>query len=426
MISKFKDSFGRILKNQLLAGSVVLFAGSIVTSFGNYLFHLFMGRLLGPVDYGVLSSLISLTYWFGVPVGTLGLVVVKYVSVLRGQKRVGQIDYFYSWLNKKLLVIGALGFILLISLSGAIVSFLHFESTLPVLLIMVSSLIGVYATVNGAILQGFLRFGLMSALGIVNVVLKLGIAILLVYLGHGVLGGVSAISVASLTGYLLTALFAVRLLKGAKSKEKAVDGREIIKYAIPVFFSTLAFVSLYTTDIVLARHFLSAREAGFYAALATLGKIVFFASSPIITVMFPMISERHASGKQYLNFLNLSFGLVILGCLGVTSVYFFFPELMIKVLFGSQYLPASPHLFLFAIFISLYTFSSLLVNFYLSIKKIKVVVLPMMAALLQAVGIFVFHQNLSQIVLVSVGALGLLFISLLLYLFKEQIQTRPA
>jgi len=217
------------------------------------------------------------------------------------------------------------------------------------------------------------------------------------------------------------------LFKGTKSKEKTVDSREITKYAIPVFFSTLAFTSLYTADVVLARHFLSAQEAGFYAALATLGKIVFFASSPIITVMFPMISERHASGKQYLGFLNLSFGLVILGCLGVTSVYFFFPELMIKTLFGSQYLPASPYLFLFAIFISLYTFSSLLVNFYLSIKRTRIVILPMMAALFQAVAIFAFHQNLSQIVLVSVVVLGLLFISLLIYLvyfFLDHAKTK--
>ena len=53
------------------------------------------------------------------------------------------------------------------------------------------------------------------------------------------------------------------------------------------------------------------------------------------------------------------------------------------------------------------------------VKKVKVVILPVMAAALQAVLISFFHQSLAQIVWVSVFAVGLLFISLLLYLFKN-------
>lgn len=416
----------KLLKNRLIAGSAVLFIGSGMASFGNYIFHLLMGRMLGPVDYGVLSSLISLTYWFGVPTAALGLIVVKYISALRGQKKFGLIAYFYSQLNKKLLIVGVLGFFFLAAASPFLVSFLHLESLLPVLLIVTTSLIGVYSVVNTAVLQGFLRFGLMSVLGIISVLLRVGIAVLLVYLGGRVLGAISAILITSLTGYLLTAFFVLRSLKKQEKKERVANSREIIKYAVPVFFSTLAFTSLYTTDIVLARHFLSAESAGFYAALATLGKIIYFASNPIIMVMFPMVSERHANGGQYISFLNLSFGLVILACLSITSVYFLFPELMIKFLFGSQYLPASSHLPLFAIFISLYTFSFLLVNFYLSIKKVGVIALPVIAALTQIILIFFFHQNLLQIVLASVGVLGLLFISLLVYFFLDHVKNKEA
>lgn len=423
-MTSFRNFLKKILKNQLLAGSAALLIGSSVASFGNYLFHLLMGRMLGPVDYGVLASLISLTYWFGVPTGALGLVIVKYISALRGQKKFGLISFFYSQLNKKLLIVGALGFLLLVMISPFLVSFLHFDSILPVLLIMISSLIGVYSTVNGAVLQGFLRFGLMSTLGIINTTLKLGIAVLLVYLGWSVLGGVSAILITSLTGYLLTAFFALRSLKKPEKKKMTMDSREVIKYAVPVFFSTLAFTSLYTTDIVLARHFLPADSAGFYAALATLGKIIFFASSPIIVVMFPMISEHHANGKKYISLLNLSFGLVILICAGINLIYFLFPQLMIKVLFGSQYLPASSHLFLFAMFLSLYALSFLLVNFYLSVKKVKVVILPVVAAMAQVILIFLFHQNLSQIVWVSIFVLGLLFISLLVYFFLNYVKNK--
>jgi len=421
-----KNSLKKILENQLVAGSAILFIGSSLASFGNYLFHLILGRMLGPGDYGILSSLISLTYWFGIPVGALGIVIVRYVSTLRGKKEFGVISSFYLKLNKELAVGGLAGFLFLLLVSPWLVSFLHFESSLPLFLIIVSSLVGVYSTVNTAFLQGFLRFGLISILGVVNTLLKLLIAILLVFWGWRVLGATSAILITSLTSYLLTFFFVLPLFKKPEEKEGIIEAWKITKYAIPVFFSTLAFTSLYTTDVVLVRHFLPAQEAGFYAALATLGKIIFFASSPIISVMFPMVSEHYASGKKYINLLSLSFGLVILVCAGISLIYLLFPKLMIKILFGSQYLPASSYLSLFAMFLSLYTLSFLLVNFYLSVKKVSLVVLPVVAAMAQVGLIFLFHQSLSQIVWISIFVLGLLFVSLLVYFFLNNVDKKKA
>ncbi|MBU3956776.1 oligosaccharide flippase family protein [Patescibacteria group bacterium] len=416
----------KLIENQLIAGSAILFAGNMFANFGNYLYHLLMGRMLGPIDYGILASLISFSYLISIPVNSLSLVVVKYVSALRGKKDFGTIFYFYSWLNKKLVIFSLAGFLLLIIISPLIASFLHLKSILPLLLIITSSLVGVYFMVNVTTLQGFLRFGLMSISGAVQVVLKLGIAVLLVYLGWKVLGAVLAFLVSALIGYLLTAFFVRRLFERKKERKKTINSQEIVRYAVPVFFSTLAFTSLYTTDIVLVRHFLPAQEAGFYAALATLGKIIFFASSPIIMVMFPMVSERHANGKKYINLLSLSLGLVLLTCLGISGIYFLFPKLMINILYGRQYLSASPYLFLFAIFLSLYSLSSLLVNFYLSVKKVKVVVLPVIAAAAQVILIFLFHQSLSQIVWVSISILSLLLISLLVYYIYSDNKTKKA
>lgn len=415
-----KDNFQKLLKNQLVAGSLVLFVGTAVSNFGNYLYHLLMGRMLGPIDYGILASLISLTYLFNIPMGTLNLVVVKYVSALRGKKELGAIAYFHSWLNKKVTIFALAGFFLLTIASPLFASFLHLESTLPILLVIAYSLVGVYLTINTAALQGFLRFGLISVLGVIQVSLKLIIAVLLVYLVQKVLGAISAILISTIFAYLLTAFFVKRLFKKERGKGKEVDGRRLFGYSIPVFFSTLAFTSLYTTDIVLARHFLPAQEAGFYAALATLGKIIFFATGPIIMVMFPMVSEKHANGKKYLNLLNLSLGLVFLICLGISGVYFLFPKLMVNILYGSQYLLASSNLWFFAVFLSFYSLSYLLMNFYLSVKKVKVVSLAVIAALLQVIFIFFFHQDLKQIAVVSIAVTALLFFSLLLYYVKNE------
>lgn len=415
-----KDYFQKFFKNQLIAGSFVLFAGTSIANFGNYLFHLLMGRMLGPADYGVLASLISLTYLFGIPIGALSWTTIKYVSALRGKKQFGAIAFFYSWLNKKLVIFGLVGFLLLLIVSPWISSFLHLESIWSLLLIITASLVSIYLIVNTAVLQGYLRFGLISVSATIQAALKVIIGPVLVLLGLRVLGASLVILISLTAGYLFTAFFVFRMLKNKKKRRDQINTQEIFEYMVPVFFWTLAFISLYTTDIVLARHFLPPQEAGFYAALATLGKIIFFASSPIIMVMFPMVSERHANGKKYGNLLILSLGLVFLVCLGISGIYFLLPKLMVDLLYGSQYLAAAPHLWLFAIFLSLYSLSYLVTSFYLSIKKVKVVILPIAAALLQIVLIFLFHQNLRQTVLMSITATALLLGILLLYYFQDE------
>lgn len=407
-----------LLKNRLVVGSAVLFFGNMGANFGNYLFHLLAGRMLGPLDYGILASLISLTYLLNIPVGALGLVVVKYVSAFRGKKELGKTSYFYFWLNKKLLLFGSVGFFLLVLISPLCASFLHLASPLPVILVVISSLVGVYLAVNMATLQGFLRFGLMSVLGIIQVVVKLTLAVSLIYLGCKVWGAVAAVLMSCLLALALTSFFVFRLLRGAERKDFPVD-LEVARYAVPVFFSTFAFTALYTLDLVLVRHFLSAREAGLYAALSTLGKIIFFAANPIVMVMFPMVSERHANGKSYFDFLYLGLGLTFLVCLGISTIYFFFPRMMIGFLYGQEYFSAAPYLGLFAVFLSLYTFTFLITSFYLSIKKTKVVFLPMVAALTQAVLISFWHRNISQVVWISISVLSLLLIGLLLYYYRD-------
>jgi O-antigen/teichoic acid export membrane protein len=404
------------LKNKLLGGSLILFIGTGIANFINYLFHLLMGRMLGPIDYGILASLISLISLLGIPFSPLSLVVVKYVSTLRGKGELGMVSYFYSWISRKITIFGLSASLLLLFFSSWISSFVHLQSNLLVVLIIFFNLIGVFQIVPGATLQAFLRFGLISGLGIINTVLKLGIAVLLVLVGGRVFGAVFALLVSSLVGYFLM-VFSVRRLLVKPAIGDGIETGEIIKYAIPVFFSTVAFTSLYTSDVLLVRHFLSAQEAGFYAALSTLGKIIFFAAGPVISVMFPLISEYHANGKKYLNLLTLSLCLVLAICLVISLIYFLFPKVMVNLLFGSQYLSAAPYLYLFALFLSLYSLSSLFTNFYLSVKKIKVVILPVIAALAQVIFIFLFHQSLAGLIWVSIIVLSLLFVGLLVYFF---------
>jgi O-antigen/teichoic acid export membrane protein len=239
-------------------------------------------------------------------------------------------------------------------------------------------------------------------------------------LGFRVGGAIAAIALAT----LLTVVLGYKLLlyhlplNFFGKINRNVSFEKIGTYSLAVFLSNLALTSLYTMDIVLARHFLTPLEAGGYAALSVLGKIIFFAASPIMMVMFPVVSARQANGENYRKVVVLSLLLVLSVSLGVSSLYFLLPQLMVGLLYGQDYLSFSSSLGSFAIFISLYSLCSLLLNFFLSVSKVKIVALPVILAGLQVILINFYHEGISQILAMNILVTIILLLGLLLYLLK--------
>jgi O-antigen/teichoic acid export membrane protein len=242
--------------------------------------------------------------------------------------------------------------------------------------------------------------------------LKVVLSVGFIYLGGKSTAAVFSILISVLIGFLLSFLLVKRLF-GKNTHRKEVNKGEILKYAFPVFLSIISLTSFYTIDIVLARHFLSEREAGFYSALALLGKIVFFASSSVTAVMFPIISGKSSKKEDYRKVLATSFLLVLGISLFISVIYFIFPELVITLLFGRKYLLIASNLGFFSLFIIFYSLSNLLINFYLSISKTGVVFLPLTMMFLQVLLINLFHRTIRQIISVNILVMAVLTFGLL-------------
>ena len=314
-----------------------------------------MGRMLGPSDYGSLASLISLMTLLSLPIGTLGLVLVKYVSFFRGKKELASISYLFSWLNKKLVAISLVVCAVLMPLSPTISNFLHLNTVPLVWIVIMVTVLGVYQTIGSSFLQGFLKFFSLSLLGIVQCFTKLIFAILFVFVGFKVYGASIAILLSTVFVDFLIYFQVKKVVRVKKQKKPDLDISDLRSYTTTAFITSVAFTSFFTTDVVLSKHFLSSHDAGLYAALSTLGKIIYFAASPISVAMFPMISENHSKGEKYNHLFLFSATMVICISLLIGIVYYFYPDLMIKLLFGNSYLSASSNLFLFATFSSLYS-----------------------------------------------------------------------
>jgi len=406
----------KILKHPLMSGGLIMVGGSMGVNAINYLYHLLMGRLLGPVDYGVLASLYSIIYLLGIVPISASVAIVKFISAARDKKEVYSI---YLSLKKLVFYIAAVVSIVLLVSSPVIAKFLNIANFWLVSLLAVVNFFILVVLVNQATAQGLLKFSGSVIPNLISSVVKTLVGIILVILGFSVFGAVVGVVLASALAYFYSVWFIVRHLK--KEVVEPYRLNAFLRYSFPVLVQAFAFTSLFTVDVILVKHFLSPFEAGIYAALSTLGKIIFFAASPISATMFPIVSGRKSRGEAYQKVFFASLLITLLMSAGIVVFYWLFPNIAIGVLYGKAYLSAKPELVWMGVFILFYSLSYLLVNFSLSLGKTRVVYFPLVVALAQIPAIWFFHESLLQVIQISLTLTTTLFFVLMIYLSYNRL-----
>lgn len=413
MITKVKN----LLKHPLFSGSFIMVAGGMVVNVVNYLYHLVMGRVLGPVDYGSLASVFSILYIVSIVPMSTSFAIVKFISAAKNDKEKSEI---YHGLKRLLLYIAVGALLILLVLSPVLTNFLNLDSVMSVIFVGPTVFFSLLTLVNQASLQGELKFEGVVLPNLSSGIGKLIFGILLVYLGFSVPGAIFAVFLSQVITY-----FYSRILVGSrfkKEKESSFNLKEFLGYAFPVLLQALAFTAFFTVDLILVKHFLPPFEAGLYAALSTLGKIIYFATSPVTATMFPIVSKRRSRGERYEHVFFAAFFATISVSLGIVAIYWLLPNLTIGLLYGSKYLAAKSELVWMGLFMAVYTACYAIVNFLLSINKTKIVILPILALLAQITGILIWHSSILIVIQVSLISLLALLSSLSLYLGYNQFQ----
>lgn len=405
-----KKYFKEVITNPLFSGSAIMVIGSNFINFLSYLYHFIMGRMLGPASYGELASLISLIGLIGIIPASFGLVIIKYVSSAKTKQDEANL---VGWLKSKVFLLSLVFFIAILLTSPFIYSFLKISKISYLVLIALFFLFSLPVALNRSILQGLLKFKEMMISVLIEYSAKIILSIFLVYLGFQVGGAILALMISTLLGFYVSNLYLRNSVP--KNSDPPSNIKSMLAFAVPVTIQTITITSLYSSDVILVKHFFSAHDAGIYAALSTLGKIIFFAAGPITTVMFPLVSQRKSKGEDHTIIFIYSFISTCLFAISILAMYWLIPNLAIKLLYGSAYLEASNLLIWFGFFITLFTLSSLLVNYSLSLGKTRVVLLPLLAAFLQIIGILLFHQSLYTVIFISIIVAALLLLCLLIY-----------
>jgi O-antigen/teichoic acid export membrane protein len=128
-----------------------------------------------------------------------------------------------------------------------------------------------------------------------------------------------------------------------------------------IFFAGQVLIN--NCDIVLVKHFFSSTEAGLYAAVAMVGRVIFAFSSSVVNSMFPLVAGSSDEDRRGLKVIATAL-LLVLGTGSALAIGLrILPAYIWTMFFGSQFQIAGEYnlpylLTLYAITTIVYSLSS--------------------------------------------------------------------
>ena len=403
--------------DELLRPISIMFIASFIGGACNYVYQLYMGRLLGPEDYGIFGSFFAISYIMFILAGTIRTSSAKFVSKFVGEERNAQINFFLTGMLKRMFVLGSLIFFILVVTSPHLISFLKVDSITPVFIIGSFFFFTFLLPVNMGVLQGLQRFLPLGFYRVLNFSSKLFFGVLLVSLGFGVNGALAAVTIGAALS-LSASFYSVKpFLSGFSSvKKPSFNFYDLYLFSLPTMLTMFCFAVPANVDVIIAKHFFSAQQAGLYTAASVLGKVVLFIPEAIAMVMFPKVSEATAMKTNTLNILNKS--LIYTGLLsgGVTLTYWWFPSLAIRVPFGYEFLEAAPLVKYYGVVMFLFSLSIVVMRYCLAMHDLKYVFGFSLFTFIEIGLLSVFHETMMEMIRILLMVNIVLFIFSVLYI----------
>src|SRR3989344_3055090 len=208
---KTKLSGKEILKHPLFGGSAIMITGSNLANLLAYVYHLLIGRLLGPSPYGELAAFIAILGMISVVFNFMSLVIVKFVSGAKESEKSSLFNYFY----KKMVIPGMLFGMLLLVLSNPIAGFLKIDFKIA-LLLGPSVFVALLTLLYRAYLQGVLKFFKTILMTNLDIFSRIIFGLLFIIAGMSSLGATFGIFLALIASYLLGVYFLRNIRTGKK------------------------------------------------------------------------------------------------------------------------------------------------------------------------------------------------------------------
>jgi O-antigen/teichoic acid export membrane protein len=398
---------------QLKRDGTILFISNLVVNAGNYGINLLLGRWLGPSEFSEVSLLVTLLLMLSFWALAFQLTAAKYIAEFTAENNQLQLSAFLTWLQKLAIFIGVGLAVLLVGLSYFWKDFFQMQSSLIFVIFGIGMPIYLLMSVNRGVLQGQTNYKKLAITYQAEMWSRLIISILLVKMGFGVIGVAWGLTIS---------IFATWLVSGSsieKIKNISFDNQKIIKFFLVVLVYECSQILINNSDTVLVKHYFSPQDAGLYAAMALIGRIVYFGTWTVVTLLFPIVVKLEKEGKDHTKYFFG--GLIVVGFIALVIIVacYLMPEFMVTVLFGAKYLSISPLLWFYALATALFALVNVFVYYNMSLDRLMPVWITIAGGVLQILLIVSYHQSFRQVIEIQVYLMSALLFIMIIYQFFQ-------
>lgn len=410
----WRDSFARLRGQsehaQVFNGSMIMLVGSTLVSLVNFGYNVAVARLLGPGNFSQAAAAVTLLMLVSSITLAFQLTCAKFVAKNDSPPTRA---YLYRTLRRKAWYVGTTLGGGVIIFSALISDYLRMSTTLILIMAIGIAFYIPLGARRGAML-GTAQFSKLSINFILEALVKFITALILVNLGYGVLGAVIAIALSVVVAYSFPWVGGGLDAPGEAGVPASLsEGMQSI-----VFF--VGQVIINNIDILMVKHFFALSDAGLYAAVALVGRVLYFASWSVVSAMFPI----SASAKPQ----DQNSSVLIVPLLIVVSIAFFFtvflglfPDFVFRMLFGPGFhgQDIEALLALYASTTGAYALAVVLTAYEISRRIANVAWLQLAFSVLVVIGITLFHETLREVVVVQQVLMVLLLISVSIPFFRR-------
>ncbi len=422
---------------QLATGGAVLALAMMAANAGNYILNVLLARWLTPAEFADANLMVTLMLLITAVAIGLQLITARYAGInavsgtadgsdgdntganAAGDSAAGDgvtgdlgaTTALGQWLTTRSLTVGAVLGLILGGGAPFWQDFFRSESALPFIILGIGMPFYLAQAVGRGILQGELRFASLAATFVFEMVVRVGLGVSLVAMGLGVEGATAALTASFIATWAHVHYFNRNRPQGSIDR----DGlRPVLRYAAPVGLLLLAQIIINNGDVLIAKRFLDPYTAGIYAAIALVGRAVFFLSWSVATTLFPASAQRHESGEQSNGLMWAGCGvLVVIGLAATTGARLLGGTVLGRV-FGPEYGDVSVPLAWYALATSLFAIANLIATHHLSTGRIREAFVLLAGGGLQTSLLLLGRNNIDTLVRAQVISMSLLLLLVLI------------
>ncbi|MGB9184346.1 MAG: oligosaccharide flippase family protein [Solirubrobacteraceae bacterium] len=327
----------------LSRGTSIMVVLTLVASAANYASNIVFSHLLSTAEYGELTALIAITVIAAVPTGAAQTVVAERVAALRARGEDDRLRYLLRYAVAHVVAIAVVVAVVYVACIPLVKSALGLRAIGPAEALAPLLVLSLFVPVASGVLQGLERFAFLGAFALAIACSRIAFGVPWTLAGGGAGGPLFGQALGTLvalvgTAWILRKYFAPRGTGAANAGLRRRPSRRTL--AAGTAFTAFALIS--NLDVVLAKLLMSPHDAGVYAALVTVEKIIIFLPSAIAVVMVPSAAKARLSDQSTARVLRLSAMLVSAATVCVALPAALAPHLVLTVMFGQKYVSAAP------------------------------------------------------------------------------------